>query len=493
MNTTVRNIFGVAAAIIVLLGFNWATEMDSLSLSNNVANVDKIESSENRSVASLKDFNDAIVDIAEKTNPAVVTITTKRTEEIRMVNPFSQFFGQPRGDGETRERVQRGLGSGVIVSEEGYILTNNHVIADTDEIKVRLFDGNEVNAELIGTDPETDIAVLKVDVDNIPTVELGDSDALKVGSFVLAIGSPLSEDLAHTVSMGIVSARGRTLNNSLTAYSDYIQTDAAINPGNSGGALIDVNGELVGINSAIASRSGGNDGIGFAIPISLAERIMNDLIEDGEVSRGYLGMYTGGEVDQTMARALGLENARGIIVSRVEDGGPADKAGLQPRDVIVSLNGNEIRNWDSFRTNIASKKPGDTVTLGIIRDQENMSLEITLEKRPEEQMALAETRQSESIQERIGFNVLDLNSSVRNQLNIGNDIEGVIVESVSESSNVFERGLRSQDIITQVKQRKVESRSDFYSEIEKAIETGDEVILLTILRNDLEQYIAFEL
>jgi serine protease Do len=492
MNITVKNIFGVAAAIIVLLGFNWATETDSFSLTDNDAKTDKIETAENRSVASLKDFNDAIVDIAEKTNPAVVTITTKRTQEVRMVNPFSQFFGQPRGEGETRERIQRGLGSGVIVSEEGYLLTNNHVIADTDEIKVRLFNGNEVDAELIGTDPQTDIAVLKIDVDNVPTVELGDSDGLKVGSFVLAIGSPLSEDLAHTVSMGIVSARGRSLNN-LTAYGDYIQTDAAINPGNSGGALIDVNGQLVGINSAIASRSGGNDGIGFAIPIKLAERIMNDLIEDGEVSRGYLGMYTGGEVDQTMARALGIENARGVIVSRVEDEGPADKAGLQPRDVVVSLNDDEIRNWDSFRTSIASKKPGDTITLGIIRDQENMTLEITLEKRPEEQMAFADPQQSESLQERIGFNVLGMDASIRNQLNVGNEIEGVVVQDVSESSNAFERGLRSEDIITQVKQKKVESRSDFYSEIEKAIEAGDEVILLTIFRNGLEQYIAFEL
>lgn len=489
MNTTVRNIFGVAAAIIVLLGFNWATDSTTISLSDTDT---KVESAENRSVASLKDFNDAIVDIAEKTNPAVVTITTKRTEEVRVVNPFSQFFGNPRDEGETRERVQRGLGSGVIVSEEGYILTNNHVIAETDEINVRLFNGNEIKAELVGTDPQTDIAVLKVDVDNIPTVEMGDSEGLKVGSFVLAIGSPLNPNLAHTVSMGIVSAKGRSLNE-LTAYGDYIQTDAAINPGNSGGALIDVNGQLVGINSAIASRSGGNDGIGFAIPISLAERIMNDLIEDGEVSRGYLGMVMGGEVDQTMARALGLNDVRGIIVGRVEEGGPADKAGLQSQDVIVSLDDKQIRNWDSFRTSIASKKPGDTINLGIIRDEGEMNLEVTLEEQPEGPVAAANPNASLDIEERLGFSVRDLDQNARNQLRLGNDIEGVVVQDISQASNAYERGLRSDDVITRVKRTKVETSGEFYAEVEKAAEAGDQVILLTVLRNDVEQYIAFEL
>lgn len=489
MNTTVRNIFGVAAAVIVLLGFNWATDSATISLPETDT---KVTSAENRSVTSLKDFNDAIVDIAEKTNPAVVTITTKRTQEVRVVNPFSQFFGMPRGEGETQERVQRGLGSGVIVSEEGYILTNNHVIAETDEINVRMYNGNEVTAELVGTDPQTDIAVLKVNVDNLPTVELGDSDGLKVGSFVLAIGSPLREDLAHTVSMGIVSAKGRSINE-LTPYGDYIQTDAAINPGNSGGALIDVNGQLVGINSAIASRSGGNDGIGFAIPIKLAERIMNDLIEDGEVSRGYLGMFIGGEVDQTMARALGLDNVRGIIVGRVEEGGPAEKSGLQAQDVIVSLNDEQVRNWDSFRTNIASKKPGDTIKLGIIRDGEEMSLKVTLEERPEGTLAAASPNASQDVEERLGFSVLDLNQNMRNQLRLGNDIEGVIVRDISQSSNAYDRGLRNNDVITQVKRTKIETSNEFYTEVEKAVEAGDEVILLTVLRNDLEQYIAFEL
>ena len=490
MNTTVRNIFGVAAAILVLLGFNLAT--DSSSVTFPTAENDKIESAENRSVSSLQDFNDAIVDIAEKTNPSVVTITTKRTQEVRVVNPFTQFFGNPGDQGETRERTQRGLGSGVIVSEEGYILTNNHVIADTDEITVRMFNGNEIDAELVGADPQTDIAVLKIDAVNLPAVVMGNSDDLNVGSLVLAIGSPLDESLAHTVSFGIVSARGRSLNN-LTIYGDYIQTDAAINPGNSGGALIDVNGNLVGINSAIASRSGGNDGIGFAIPVNLAKRIMTDLIEDGEVSRGYLGMYTGGEVDQTMARALGLDDVRGVIVGRVEEGGPADKAGLQQQDVIVSLNGEQIRNWDAFRTEIASKKPGDTIDLGVIRDMDEVELTVTLGERPENEMATADPVQMESMEERLGFTVTGLDNSIREQLQLDSDTEGVVVRNINEGSAAYERGLRRGDVITRVKRIAVTSSAEFYDEVEKAIDAGDDVLLLTVLRNDIEQFVAFEL
>ncbi len=491
MNTAVKNFFGVAAAILVLLGFKFATNETRVSLPDY--NTD-VTSAENRSVTTLKDLNNSIVDIAEKTNPAVVTITTEKTQEVQVMDPFAMFrnpFGQQRPGPQTREYTQRGLGSGVIVSEEGYVLTNNHVIANTDEIKVRLYNGDEVSATLVGTDPMTDVAVIKIEADNLPTVKIGNSDDLKVGSFVLAIGSPLSENLAHTVSFGIVSARGRSLND-LTIYGDYIQTDAAINPGNSGGAMIDMNGELVGINSAIASRSGGNDGIGFAIPVNLAKRIMDDIIENGTVSRGYLGIQTAGEVDQTMANAMGLDVSRGIIVGEVLEGEPADKAGLKEEDIIVSVNGDEIRNWDAFRTKIASMKPGDEVDLGVIRNGQELSIVVTLGKRNEEEVASV-TVKDEELTEKLGFTVAKLDSDVKRQLEITEEVEGVVVNRIKESSNAFERGLQKGDVITSVKRKKVQTPEEFYDEVQKSIKNGDKAILLTVERKNLKQFIAFEI
>jgi len=498
MNTTVKNVFGVAAAILLLLGMNaWTNNNSSPSLPG-YATENNVTSAENRSVTSLLDLNNAIVDIAEKTNPAVVMITTEKVQEQRIMrNPFSQFFGNPNGqqDPETREYTQRGLGSGVIVTEDGYILTNNHVIEDVDEIKIQLFNGDEVEAELIGTDPATDIAVVKVDMDNLPAVKMGNSEALKVGAFVLAIGSPLSQNLAHTVSFGIVSAKSRSIGliNSGAGYEDFIQTDAAINPGNSGGALIDMNGELVGINSAIASRSGGNDGIGFAIPISLAKRIMDDLIDDGEVSRGYLGLYFGGEVDRTMAKALGLDNARGIIVARVEEDGPSDNAGLREQDVIVAIDGDQITDWNMFRSRVASMKPNDVVELDILRDGEAKTLTVTLGERNDETVASVRPEQAESMEEKLGFTVTDLDANIRRQLELDSSEDGVVVSRIKDSSNAYERGLRRGDVITTVKNKKVESATEFYDELEKLEEKGDEVVLLKIIRNNGNQFIAFEL
>lgn len=495
MNTSVKNIFGVAAAILVLLGFNVISGNNTISLPNYDTNV---TSAVNTPVNSLMDMNNAIVDIAEKTNPAVVMITTEKTQQQRIIqNPFSQFFGNPYGQQapETREYTQRGLGSGVIVSDEGYILTNNHVIENVDEIKVQLFNGDEIKAELVGSDPQTDVAVIKIDVDNLPTTKLGNSDNLKVGSFVLAIGSPLSQNLAHTVSFGIVSAKSRSIGliGQGAGYEDFIQTDAAINPGNSGGALIDMNGELVGINSAIASRSGGNDGIGFAIPINLAKRIMDDLIENGEVSRGYLGLYFGGEVDKTMARALGLDDARGIIVAKVEEDGPAEKAGLKEQDVIVAINGAQVSNWDMFRSKIAIMKPGEKVKLDIIRDGKKKELSVTLGERNDEIASAVVPAKAKSMEEKVGFTVTELNERIRQQLDLQTSTEGVVVSKIKNSSNAYKRGLRQYDVITSVKNSKVENEKEFYAELEKLSKKGDQVVLLKIIRNSGNQFIAFEL
>jgi serine protease Do len=384
------------------------------------------------------------------------------------------------------------LGSGVVVSDEGYILTNNHVIDNTDQIMVRLFDGQELEARLIGTDPMTDIAVLQIEEGAAPALPLGNSDEAKVGSFVLAIGSPLSEDLAHTVSFGIVSARGRSLN--LTAYGDYIQTDAAINPGNSGGALVDLNGTLVGINSAIASRSGGNDGIGFAIPVKLAKRIMDDLIEDGSVSRGYLGMYTAGELDPTMAEALDLEVSKGVIVGRVETKGPAEKGGLKEEDIIVGLNGEAVQSWDSFRTDIASLKPGEKINVQVVRDGKPVELTIIIGERPGEQaLASNSATTRRDMVEDLGFGVRTLTETLRSELRLSDEVEGVLVQGLKESSDAHQRGLRNGDVISAVKRKSIDNTDEFYAEVSRSLEAGDKAILLTIERDNLKQFIAFRM
>ena len=490
MKSNIKNIFGVATAILVLLGLNTATNFSTFNLP--FLNTE-ILPAEEKELISLKDFNDAIVDIAEKTNPAVVTVNTEKTQEVQLMNPFS-FFGDPRGQIEpkTQERTQKGLGSGVIVSEDGLIITNNHVIAGADEIKIRLYNGDEIQAELIGADPQTDIAVLKIDAKNLPAVGLGNSDRAKVGSFVLAIGSPLSETLAHTVSFGIVSARGRSLDG-LTMYGDYIQTDAAINPGNSGGALIDMDGKLIGINSAIASRSGGNDGIGFAIPINLAKRIMDDLMDDGEVSRGYLGIYPS-EVDQIMAEALGMDDIRGILVVEVEKDTPAEKYGLKDKDIIVSINGEKLGDTssESFRTKIAAFKPGDELLLGVVRDEKEMKISIVLGKRPDDNIVIKDLP-NKSVDQELGFSVEKLTNNIKRQLDLGNDTQGVIVYNIRQNSKAYERGLRNGDVITAVKKTKVGNTKGFYEEIRKNIDSESNAILLTVERQNFRLFVAFEL
>ena len=490
MKSNIKNIFGVATAILVLLGLNTATNFSTFNLP--FLNTE-ILPAEEKELISLKDFNDAIVDIAEKTNPAVVTVNTEKTQEVQLMNPFS-FFGDPRGQIEpkTQERTQKGLGSGVIVSEDGLIITNNHVIAGADEIKIRLYNGDEIQAELIGADPQTDIAVLKIDAKNLPAVGLGNSDRAKVGSFVLAIGSPLSETLAHTVSFGIVSARGRSLDG-LTMYGDYIQTDAAINPGNSGGALIDMDGKLIGINSAIASRSGGNDGIGFAIPINLAKRIMDDLMDDGEVSRGYLGIYPS-EVDQIMAEALGMDDVRGILVVEVEKDTPAEKYGLKDKDIIVSINGEKLGDTssESFRTKIAAFKPGDELLLGVVRDEKEMKISIVLGKRPDDNIVIKDLP-NKSVDQELGFSVEKLTNNIKRQLDLGNDTQGVIVYNIRQNSKAYERGLRNGDVITAVKKTKVGNTKGFYEEIRKNIDSESNAILLTVERQNFRLFVAFEL
>jgi len=488
------SIAAMVAVVFLFVGVHFAT--DSGSNSASVFNLPEFNTAQAPSnetpITTLKDFNDAIVNIAERTNQTVVTITTRQTVTQRQPSPFSFFFDDPRFDQE-RQFQRRGLGSGVIVSEEGYIITNNHVIENADEINVTLYGGDEVDAEIVGTDPASDIAVLRVEAENLNAIPLGDSENTRVGEMVLAIGSPLNPDFAHSVSMGIISASGRS-SLGLNLYENYIQTDAAINPGNSGGALVNLDGELIGINTAIASRSGGNQGVGFAIPVNMARDVMEALITEGEVRRGYLGIEFGGEVDRTMARALGLDNARGVVIGSVRPDTPAAESGLQEGDVIVSLNGNEVDNWMDFRVEIGTRKPGDEVTLGIFRNGERMNIDVELGEL--ESQEVAQNRpdaDEEQLTEKLGFTVENLTDSIRRHLQLEEGTEGVVVSDISQASRAYRQGLRRGDVITRVGDQNVLNPNEFYSAIQSYIDNETEAVLLRVNKQGRNVFIAIEL
>ncbi|NTV47868.1 MAG: Do family serine endopeptidase, partial [Chlorobiales bacterium] len=320
-----------------------------------------------RQISTLRDLNNAFVEIAQNAKPSVVTVLTEKTVQRRVFNPFDffgggspfdDFFGQQPQQQQPRSEKEllRGLGSGVIVSKDGYILTNNHVVAQSDTVYVKTFDGKTLPAKIIGADPKTDVAVIKVNADNLTAIKIGDSDKLRVGEWVMAIGSPLGENLAETVTQGIVSAKGRS-NVGLADYEDFIQTDAAINPGNSGGPLVNIDGELVGINTAIASRTGGFQGIGFAVPSNMAQRVMQSLIKYGKVTRGWLGI-TIQDIDENIAKGMKLKSREGAVVGSVLENSPAEKAGVQTGDVIVEVEGKAVKNTVELRNMIAGVAPG---------------------------------------------------------------------------------------------------------------------------------------
>ncbi len=316
--------------------------------------------------------------------PAVVNIYTRKTVAEQshpfLDDPlFRRFFGDQFG--APRERKETSLGSGVIVSKDGYILTNNHVVAEADQIEVALHDGRTTSAKVVGTDPESDLAVVKVDYADLPAITLGDSDHLRVGDVVLAIGNPFG--VGQTVTMGIVSATGRN-QLGLNTFEDFIQTDAAINPGNSGGALTNAAGELVGVNTAIFSRTGGSQGIGFAIPVSLAKNVMQQIIEHGHVSRGWLGIEIQ-DVTPALAESFGLTNQEGVIIAGVLRRGPADRAGLAPGDVILQVNGRDVGEVRSALVAIAQTRPGNKVHIKGLRNKKAFELDAEVAERPIQQ------------------------------------------------------------------------------------------------------------
>lgn len=362
-------------------------------------------------------------DVIEPAQKAVVSVYSTRIVRERMaINPlFRQYFG----DLPERESRQEGLGSGVIVSPDGYILTNNHVIEGADELKVTLADDRDFSARVVGTDPKTDVAVLKIEAEGLPVLTLADSDRVRVGDIVFAVGNPLG--VGQTVTMGIVSAKGRSrlgLLERVSGYEDFIQTDAAINMGNSGGALIDARGRLIGVNSAIISPSRGNIGIGFAIPVNLARFIMNSLVETGTVARGYLGV-TSDTLTAELAEQLGLaRGSRGVIITEIDAASPAEAAGLRRADVIVALNGQNVLTWEDLRVLVAQSLPDSKVNLKVLRDGKARTVEVELGRvidNPDELVA--------------GVEAAPLTPEVRRRLGLNDSrIAGLVVTRVDEDS-----------------------------------------------------------
>ncbi|OYT70939.1 MAG: hypothetical protein CFK52_09490 [Chloracidobacterium sp. CP2_5A] len=407
--------------------------------------------------------------VVKSTLPAVVNISTTRATRGQVDAGFDlPFFPDIFGPAPRRQPVNS-LGSGVIVSADGYILTNHHVIDGANDIKATLADGRRLKARLVGTDPKTDIAVLKVDEANLPAIPLGDSSQVEVGDFALAIGNPF--DLGQTVTFGIVSAIGRG-NLGIEAYEDFIQTDAAINPGNSGGALVNLQGKLIGINTAILSRGAqGNQGIGFAVPANMARMVMEQLIKNGRVVRGYLGV-TLQDLNEALAKQFGVAGNQGVVITDVLPDSPAAKGGLQPGDVILELNGKPVRDLRSLRLTVAQTPPGATVKLRVLRDKAARDISAKLDELPDDQPLAANRDQSEAPPASSpagsalpGVAVGELSPALRSRLNLSS---GVIVRGIQPNSAAAEAGLQRDDIILQVNQQPVLSPAGFDAAIRQS-------------------------
>jgi serine protease Do len=424
---------------------------------------------------ALRETGNAFSAIAKEALPAVVFIDVEATVEVpirQYGHPFEEFFGRgSRGyQQQPREYQQKGQGSGFIISKDGYILTNNHVVNDADKITVTLGDGREFEAKLIGTDPKTEVALIKIeDGEDLPTVPLGDSDALNAGEWVLAAGNPFG--LSQTITAGIVSALGRD-ETGIAEYGNFIQTDAAINPGNSGGPLLNINGEVIGINTAIYTRSGGYMGIGFAIPINQAVNIKDQLIKYGKVSRSVLGVYLQ-EVDEDLAESFGLEEKGGVLINQVVEESAAEEAGIKGGDIVVEMNGRKVAKLQAFRNRVANTPPNSKIELKIFRDGKYIEISaITKEMEPSE----GEVEQAaEEIYEIIGVTVDSLKSDAARRMGY-EDLEGVIITEVKQGSAGWEAGLQPGQVITSVNRMPIDSVRDFKAVLESA--EGERILFL---------------
>lgn len=437
--------------------------------------------------------------VVKKVTPAVVKIvTTTRVNESMnqdqmpgFDDPFwRRFFGDQshRGfpNGQQSPQIQHGLGSGVIVTKDGFILTNNHVVDGAKEVKVTLQDGREFTAKVIGRDPKSDVAVVKIEAKDLPTVPLADSEKVEIGDVVLAIGNPFG--IGQTVTSGIVSAKDRG-NMGIEDYEDFIQTDAAINPGNSGGALVDIDGRLIGINTAILSRSGGNQGVGFAIPSDLARTVMESLIKNGHVTRGYLGVMIQ-NVTPDLASEFKLKDNKGALISDVVPNGPADKAGLKNGDVVTEFNGHPVTDSRRLQLSVAEIAPGTSISMQILRDGETKTIDVTVKQLPGiEKLADANSSNNSDTGTLNGVEVADLDPQAHQQFNVPGEVKGAVITQVQPGSAAAEAGLKSGDVIQEINRKPVKSAEDAVKLTEKS---DDKRTLVRVWENGGSHYIVVD-
>ncbi len=466
--------------LFVILGLFTVLSIYSYSAFNSQVHAKETETP-SETFDILSKTNEAITAIAAKVKPSVVNISSTKTFRSIESNPlfpndslFRKFFNDNfRFFDIPREFKQSSLGSGVIVDRRGYILTNNHVIKDAEEIKIKLFDKREFTGKVIGTDPQTDLAVIKIEATDLPIIKFGNSDNLKVGETVLAIGNPFG--LNETVTSGIISAIGRA-NVGVADYEDFIQTDAPINPGNSGGALVNVKGELIGINTAIFSTTGGYQGIGFAIPSNMAKAVMQDLIEKGKVVRGWLGV-TIQMLTPDLAKKFSLKNEKGVLVSDVIENSPAKQAGIKRGDVIIAFNDKKVDDVTHLKTLVANTQPDKEVDVEIIRDGNRKTLKVTISILPSEMTSLKES--FDNLLNKVS--VQELSPQLKTRLGIPERVNGVIITDIGDDSPA-KGHLQRGDVIVEINKIPINNLDDYESVVSK-IQAHEEILILIFRQN----------
>jgi serine protease Do len=451
-------------------------------------------------IAMLNRSAKAFSSVVRKAGPAVVYIGVEKTNknfsgrgQLDMFNDpfFEHFFGKKfdRFHQESSPFKQHGAGSGFIISPDGLILTNNHVVDDADTIRVRLADKREFTASVVGTDPQSDVALIKINGKNLPTLALGDSDTLEVGEWVIAIGSPF--ELSQTVTVGVVSAKGRS-RMGISDYENFIQTDAAINPGNSGGPLLNIHGKVVGINTAIFSRSGGYMGIGFAIPVNMAKAVEEQLRSSGKVTRGWLGLAIQ-DMNEDLAQSFGVNKTDGILIAEVTKGSPAEKAGIQQGDILLSLNGDKVLDVTGLRNRIAMTAPGSEVTLQVFREGRKKDIRVIITEQPADfsQATRMRLRKSNSsLLDNMGLTLQELTPELAKQFGYDEE-QGILVTQVAPNSPADSVGIQTGQLIEEVNKIRVHSMAD----LKKAVKKGNNPnrLLLRIRAGEYSKYVVLRI